>query len=66
MNKIQSGSGGGKTWAKHSDKKGWNNKSQNQQKSDNKENGNGDTKSNNGVHLVDGKCMCLCNKGSAK
>ena len=29
MKQIQGGSGGGKTWAKHSNKKGWDNKPQN-------------------------------------
>ena len=59
MKQIQGGSSGVKTWAKHSNKKDWDNKTQKQQKSDKRENGNGDTRSNNGVHLVDGKWMCL-------
>ena len=59
MKKSQGGNGGGKTWAKHSNKKGWNNKPQNQQQSNKKANGNGYTKRNNEVHLVDGKFMCL-------
>ena len=63
MNQTQCGSRGGKTWAKRSNKKGWTNKTHKQQKINNKENGNLDTKSNNGFHLVDGKCMCLYNKG---
>ena len=63
MKKSQGGNGGGKTWAKHSNKKGWNNKPQNQQQSNKKANGNGYTKRNNEVHLVDGKFMCLWNKG---
>ena len=39
-----------------------NNKSYNQQQSNKKANGNGDTKINNWVHLVDSKLMFLCNK----
>ena len=48
-------------WAKRSNKKGWANKSHQQQQINKKE--NGDTKSNIGVQLFDGKWMCLCNKG---
>ena len=62
MKKIQGGSGGIKMWAKRSNKKGRTNKSQKQKKINKKANVNGDTKSNNKVHLVDGKWMCLCNK----
>ena len=48
-------------WSKSSNKKGWDNKYQNQQQSDKKE--NGDPKSNNRFNLVDNKWMCLYNKG---
>ena len=63
MNQIQRVSRGGKTWTKRSNKKGRNNKAQKQQQINKKENENVDTKSNNGVHIVDGKFMCLINKG---
>ena len=55
MNQSKGGSEWGKTWSKHSKKKGQINKNQKQQKSDNKVNGNGYTKIKNGVHLVDDK-----------
>ena len=48
---------------KLSNKKGQANKPQKKNQSDKKSNLNGDTKSNNGVHLVDGKCVFICNKG---
>ena len=57
----QGRNGGGKTWANHSNKKGCVNKDQKKQKSDN--NANVDTKSKNGVHLVEAEWMFLCNKG---
>ena len=57
MKQIQGGSGGGKTWANRSNKKGRTNKTHKQQQINNKENINVDTKSNNGVHLVDRECM---------
>ena len=57
------GNGGGKNWDKRSNNKGKANKPQKQQKSDKKANLNVDTNSNNGVHLVDSKWMCLYNKG---
>ena len=57
MKQSQGVSGGGKTWANRSNKKGRTNKSHKQQKINNKENINVDTKSNNGVHLVDRECM---------
>ena len=53
----QCGSVGGKTWANHSNKNVWTNKYHKQHQINNKENGNVDTKSNNGVHLVDRECM---------
>ena len=56
-------SGGSNSCAKRNNKKGRTNKSQKQQKIDKKTNVNGDNKSNNGVHLVGVKWMCLCNKG---
>ena len=62
IKKIQGENGGVKTWDKISNKKCKVNKSQNKQKINNKSNGNGGTKSNNGVQLVEGKCMWLCNK----
>ena len=62
MKQIQGGSGGGKNWANCSNKKVWTNKDHKQRQINNTENGNVDTKSNKGVHLVDGECMCLCNK----
>ena len=60
-NQSQGRNGGGKTWANHSNKKGCVNKDQKKQKSDN--NANVDTKSKNGVHLVEAEWMFLCNKG---
>ena len=63
MMKTQGGNGGGKTWSKHINKKGRANEYQKKQQSDKKANVNGDTKSNNVVHLVDVKWMCLSNKG---
>ena len=63
MKQIQGVSGGDKTCSKRSNKKGKTNNAQKQQKSDKKENKNRDTNINNGAHLVDGKWMCLCNKG---
>ena len=50
-------------WYDHSNKKVWSNKSQKKHQSNKKSNVNLDTKSKNGVHVVDGKCMCLCNEG---
>ena len=61
IKQIKGVNGGGKTWDKRIKKKNRSNKSQKQQKTNNK--ANRDTKSNNGVHLVDVKWMCLCNKG---
>ena len=63
MKQSQYGSGVGKTWSNRNNKKGQTNKPQNQHQSDKKENVNRDTHINNGVHLVHGKCMSLCNKG---
>ena len=63
VNQSPGGSVGEKTWAKRSNKKGQANKSQKQQQSFKKPNGNGDTKSKNGVKLVAVKWLCLCNKG---
>ena len=53
MKKIQVVNGGGKMWANLINNKGWDNKSQKKQQRNKKE--YGDTKSNNGVCLVDGK-----------
>ena len=61
MNQSQGGNGGGKKWVKHSNNKGHDIKSQNQQQINKKYNGY--SKSKNGVHIVGGKWMCLCNKG---
>ena len=63
IKQIQGESGGGKTWSKRSNNKGKTNKSQKQQQRNNKANRNGDTKRKNGVHLVDGKWIWICNKG---
>ena len=63
MMKTQGGNGGGKTWSKHINKKGRANEYQKKQQSDKKANVNGDTNSNNGIHLVDGSWICLYNKG---
>ena len=63
MKQSQGGSGGGKTWAKCINNKVRTNKTQRQRKINKKENGNGDTKKNNEVHLVDNKWVCLCSKG---
>ena len=62
MKQRQCGIGRGKTWDERSNKKGWTNKYQKQQQINNKGNLNEDTKSNDGVHLVEEKCMRLCNK----
>ena len=62
MKQIQGGSERGKTWANCSNKKVWTNKSHKKQQINNRGNINVDTKSNNGVHLVNGECMFLCNK----
>ena len=61
MKQSQGGNVGGKKWAKHSKNKGQANKSKNQQKSDKK--ANGDTKSNNGIHIFERNWMCLYDKG---
>ena len=61
IKQIKGVNGGGKTWDKRIKNKNRSNKSQKQHKTNNK--ANRDTKSNNGVHLVDGKCMCLYSKG---
>ena len=63
MNQSQGVSGVVKACAKFSNKKGWTNKYYKQQKIDKKENENRDTKRNNGVHHIDGKWMCIFNKG---
>ena len=63
VKQSQGESEGVKTWAKRSNKKSLTNKSQNQQQSNKKVNVNRETKSNNGVHLVDGKSVYLYNKG---
>ena len=63
MKQIQGERVGGKTWEDNSYKKGQTNKKQKQQQNDKKKNWNGDTNSNIVVNLVDGKWMCLCNKG---
>ena len=63
MKQSQGGSGGGKTYYKHNNKKFRTNKYQKQQQSNKKGNGNGYTNRNNGFHLVDGNWTCLCNKG---
>ena len=53
MKQLQVVNGGGKMWANLINNKGWDNKSQKKQQRNKKE--YGDTKSNNGVCLVDGK-----------
>ena len=58
MKQRQGVNGGDKILSKRSNKNGWDNKYQNQQKSD--DNTNGYTNSNCGVHLIYGKWMCLC------
>ena len=55
MKESQGGGGGFKTRSKRSNKNFWTNKAHRQQNSDRKANIKGDTKSNNGFHLVDGK-----------
>ena len=61
INQRKGWNGGGKTWANRSNKKSQDKKYQKQQQIDKK--ANGDTKSNNGVQLVDWNWICLCNKG---
>ena len=63
MNHSQGGSEGFKKWTNLINKEVQDNKSQNQQQSDKKANGNIYIKSNNGVHLVEKKLMCLYSKG---
>ena len=63
MNQSKGWSGGGKTWAKNSNKKGRTNKYHKKQQINKKSNWNGNTKSNNGVQLVYRNCMWLCSKG---
>ena len=55
MKQIQGGNGWGNSWANFSNKKSWDNKTQKQQKNDNK--ANGYTGSNNGFNLLTaGEC----------
>ena len=62
MKQSQCWSGRGKNWYKRSNNEVQTNKADKQHQINKKENVNVDTKSNNGVHLVDGEYMCLCNK----